>query len=256
MALSRHRQSVDLHYGRDDFADQRRLGRVLSRERAKDMATDYDPDISREIVPDRPAPERSMFAGFRPKPTTALEQAVTSEPPQLGSAVQRYARAAADIERMQERNLPVLPHQEAALAKAADRLNQIRPEAARDLDSAFTQNPGLMRDAAGGRTQGAIRAMRIETGIRRDPEKRADRFVSRWRDLDHQRMSFDRKGDSGSARRIADSMGAMAQGLHRDPQLESVLRNRTRQLGVGMQMDTGIGRQLMRYLGFGLGIGL
>jgi len=48
----------------------------------------------------------------------------------------------------------------------------------------------------------------------------------------------------------------MAQGLHRDPQLESVLRSRARQLGVGMQMDAGIGRQLMRYLGLGLGIGL
>src|SRR5437762_4242758 len=54
VALSRHRQSVELHYGRDDFADQRRLGRVLSRERAKDMASDYERDIGRDIVPERP----------------------------------------------------------------------------------------------------------------------------------------------------------------------------------------------------------
>ena len=192
----------------------------------------------------------------RPKPAVALEQAVTPEPPQLGSAVQRYARAVADIERLQKGNLPVLPHQEAALAKASDLLNQIRPEAARDLDSAFAQNPGLVRDAAEGHTQRAIRAMRLETEIRNDPDKRADRFVARWRDLDRQRMGFADSGDHGRAQRIADSMGAMAQGLHRDPQLESVLRNRTRQLGVGMQMDAGIGRQLMRYLGLGLGIGL
>ena len=256
VALSRHRQSVDLHYGRDDFADQRRLGRVLSRERAKDMASDYEREIRRDTVPDRPAPARSMFAGFRPKSTIALEQVVTPEPPRLGSAVQRYARAVADIDRMQEGGLPVLPHQQAALAKAAERLDQIRPDATRDLASAFTENPSFAREAAAGRTQRAIRAMRIETEIRRDPDKRADRFVSRWRDLDHQRMSFDRKGDARSAKRIANSMSAMAQGLHRDPQLESVLRNRTRQLGVGMQMETGIGRQLMRYLGLGLGIGL
>jgi Ti-type conjugative transfer relaxase TraA len=255
VALSRHRRSVDLHYGRDDFADQRRLGRVLSRERAKDMASDYEPEIRRGIVPEQPASARSMFAGFRPKPLVALEPAVTPEPPPLGAAVQRYARAAADIERMQERNLPVLPHQEAALAKATDRLNQIRPEAASDLGSAFAENPGLVRDAAEGSTQRALRAMRFETEIRHDPNKRADRFVSRWRGLDQQRTSFANSGDHGRAKRIADSMGAMAQGLHRDPQLESVLRNRTQQLGVGMQMDAGIGRNLMRYLGIGLGIG-
>ncbi len=256
VALSRHRRSVDLHYGRDDFADQRRLGRVLSREHAKDMASDYEPDIRRDIVPDQPAPARSIFAGFKPKPTLAVEQAVTPEPPQLGSAVQRYARAVADIGRMQDRGLPVLPHQQVALTKAADRLDQIRPAAARDLASAFAENPSLVREAAAGGTQRAIRAMRLETEIRHDPGKRADRFVSRWRGLDRQRLSFADNGDHGNAKRIADSMSAMAQGLHRDPQLESVLRNRTRQPGIEMQMDTGLGRQLMRYLGLGLGIGL
>ncbi|MGX5723164.1 Ti-type conjugative transfer relaxase TraA [Shinella zoogloeoides] len=43
VALSRHRDGMDLHYGRDDFADQTRLARTLSRDRAKDMATDYEP---------------------------------------------------------------------------------------------------------------------------------------------------------------------------------------------------------------------
>src|SRR5579859_5501221 len=37
VALSRHRDGVDLHYGRDDFANQDRLARTLSRDRAKDM---------------------------------------------------------------------------------------------------------------------------------------------------------------------------------------------------------------------------
>src|SRR5690606_38475669 len=43
VALSRHRDGMDLHYGRDDFADQDRLVNTLSRDRAKDMATDYQP---------------------------------------------------------------------------------------------------------------------------------------------------------------------------------------------------------------------
>jgi Ti-type conjugative transfer relaxase TraA len=41
VALSRHRDSVDLHYGQDDFADRDSLVRTLSRERSKDMAGDY-----------------------------------------------------------------------------------------------------------------------------------------------------------------------------------------------------------------------
>ena len=70
VALSRHRDGMDLHYGRDDFASQDRLVRTLSRDRAKDMATDYDPaqdyaerrgiafrarvaQIMRKIVPER-----------------------------------------------------------------------------------------------------------------------------------------------------------------------------------------------------------
>tara|TARA_R110001606_G_scaffold399303_1_gene584218 strand:+ start:17929 stop:20451 length:2523 start_codon:yes stop_codon:yes gene_type:complete len=41
VGLTRHRDEVQLHYGRDDFADQSKLVRTLSRERAKDMAGDY-----------------------------------------------------------------------------------------------------------------------------------------------------------------------------------------------------------------------
>ncbi len=42
VALSRHRDGVELHYGRDDFANPDRLTRTLSRDRAKDMASDYE----------------------------------------------------------------------------------------------------------------------------------------------------------------------------------------------------------------------
>src|SRR5690606_12008673 len=45
VALSRHRDSMDFHYGRDDFAGQDRLVNTLSRDRAKDMATDYEQQI-------------------------------------------------------------------------------------------------------------------------------------------------------------------------------------------------------------------
>src|SRR5215831_15171891 len=82
VALSRHRDGVDLHYGRDDFAGQDRLTRTLSRDRAKDMALDYergDPiqsyaerrgitfrervaEIVRRVVPEK---LRGMLEGLR-----------------------------------------------------------------------------------------------------------------------------------------------------------------------------------------------
>ena len=82
VALSRHRDGLELHYGRDDFASQDRLTRTLSRDRAKDMASDYeqrDPaqnyaerrgitfrervaEIVRKVVPEK---VRDMFDGLR-----------------------------------------------------------------------------------------------------------------------------------------------------------------------------------------------
>jgi Ti-type conjugative transfer relaxase TraA len=82
VALSRHRDGVELHYGRDDFASQERLRRTLSRDRAKDMASDYDRadpiqgyaerrgitfrervvEIVRRVVPEK---VRDMFDGLR-----------------------------------------------------------------------------------------------------------------------------------------------------------------------------------------------
>lgn len=41
VGMSRHRDGMALHYGQDDFRDEGRLVRILSRERAKDMASDY-----------------------------------------------------------------------------------------------------------------------------------------------------------------------------------------------------------------------
>jgi Ti-type conjugative transfer relaxase TraA len=41
VGMSRHRDGMALHYGRDDFRDQTKLVQTLSREWAKDMASDY-----------------------------------------------------------------------------------------------------------------------------------------------------------------------------------------------------------------------
>jgi hypothetical protein len=171
-------------------------------------------------------------------------------------AVRRYARSILAITRMEEQELPVLPHQRQAEERARAALDAIRPHAARDLDSAFERDPALVREAADGKTQRVIRAMQAEAEIRNDPRLRADRFVARWQDLDRQRMESYRSGDWQAERSIKASMGAMGKGLERDAQVESILRNRTRELGIPMDMGRGVGPNIAEYLGLGRERGL
>jgi Ti-type conjugative transfer relaxase TraA len=112
VALSRHRDGMDLHYGRDDFASQDQLARTLSRDRAKDMASDYertDPvqnyaerrgitfrervaEIVRKIVPEK---LRDMFDGLRsPEEVPGPEGDRRAERERCGMAAERRAAEA------------------------------------------------------------------------------------------------------------------------------------------------------------------
>jgi Ti-type conjugative transfer relaxase TraA len=258
VALSRHRDGVDLHYGRDDFADRSRLVRTLSRERGKDMASDYKSEQAfaerrgitfreRIVQIARQLPERakSIFAGFRPQ-THKLE---ALPPEQAGQsvprrAVERFVRAAADIGQMREQGLPVLPHQHEALEKAGKALDATRPHASADLASALQRQPELGREAAECRSQGAMRAMQLEAEIRTDPAQRADRFVTDWQRFGHERQSMQRDGDTKGAQRLTNRMADMAKGLERDAQVESLLRGRTRELGIKTELSRDLARDL------------
>jgi Ti-type conjugative transfer relaxase TraA len=264
VALSRHRDGVDLHYGRDDFADQSRLVRTLSRERGKDMASDYKPEQAFaerrgitfrerivEIVRQLPERAKSIFASFRPQ-ANRLEPLPADQGGQSDErrAVERYARAAADIGQMRGQGLPILPHQREALDKAGKALDAIRPHAAADLASALQRQPELVRETAAGRSQGAIRAMQLEAEIRADPMKRADRFVSHWQRLGQVRLTMQREGDVKGAAQVSSRMAGMAKGLERDPQVESLLRNRTREPGIGKDISRELSRDLAASVSF------
>ena len=265
VGMSRHRDDVQLHYGRDDFADQRQLVRALSRERGKDMAGDYAkseqdqarafadrreirfPELARQVAEKVRDKAKGMFAGFRPKSTP--EQATSPAIDRAGSphqakAIERYARATVDIGRMGEKGLPVLPHQEQALAKAGETLDRTRPHAARDLARAIERDPRLARDAAEGNTGGAAKAMETERQVRIDPEKRAGRFLEQWQDMKEARASMERAGDRAGAEKLGKRMESVAGGLHRDPQLESVLRRRAPELALSMERGRSISQEL------------
>ena len=268
VGMSRHRDDVQLHYGRDDFAVQRQLVRTLSRERGKDMAGDYAkpeqdqarafadrreirfPELAREMVAKVRDKARGMFDGFRPKlateKATSPERVAADRPlaPSQAKAIERYARAGADIGRMLEKGLPVLAHQEQAFAKAGDALDQVRPYGARDLASALARDPKLIEQAAGGNTSGAAKAMETERQVRIDPEKRAGRFVEQWHGMAKARADMERAGDREGAEKLATRMEGVAGGLHRDPQLESLLRARAPELALSMERGRSIGQEL------------
>lgn len=293
VGMSRHRDGVQLHYGRDDFKDESRLVRTLSRDRSKGMASDYaQRDPARDYaerrgitfgeriaeivkaVPEKargmfdrlrlsiggqerkasPVPEqqRGIFADFRPAaPVADPARAAQAEREQVRRvAVERHARAVADIWKMQDKGLPVLPHQRAELDKARLGLDRTGKHAAQDMERAYSRDPALVPEASAGGVRQAMRAMQLEAEIRTDPNKRAERFVEGWRQLGQHREQLQRDGDFRGARKVSEQMASMAKSMERDAQMESILRNRKQQLGI----DFDTGRKLSHELASSVGI--
>jgi len=277
VALSRHRDGMDLHYGRDDFAGQDRLINTLSRDRAKDMASDYErarayaerrgitfrERMERvvEIAKQVPEKVRGMFDGLRlpadggrmPErkvdPKTALRRA-------RGRALVRHARAVDSIFTAQDQGGRASPDQVRELQDARQRFDEVRPYGSHDAEAAYKKNPVLAAEAASGDARRAIRALQLETELRTDPGLRADRFVERWQNLHRASDQLYAAGDYAGHRAARAEMGNMAHSLERDPQMESRLASRKRELGVSFDSGMGVGRDLTLTFGLGRGRGL
>ena len=253
VALTRHRDGVSLHYGADQFADGQALARTLSRERAKDTTLDYpaqafaerrgitprseivmEPALARELTP---APKRSSFTNWRhaaPGMTEAVETPALQRGREVDKAGVAYTRAWADAERMGGLGLPILPHQTLALEKSREALEGLSPERAKDLRSALSRSPGLAGRGLTPQGAGELeRAVGQEAKVRTDPALRAERFVSDWRALQtrHRALedTFDKRGEF---KRVDERMKGMVKGLERDPQVESLLRGKRKELGL------------------------
>ncbi|MGJ5040651.1 Ti-type conjugative transfer relaxase TraA [Bradyrhizobium sp. HKCCYLRH1062] len=306
VALSRHRVGVDLHYGRDDFADQDRLVRTLSRDRAKDMASDYQranpvqsfaerrgitfrervAEILRNVVPEKvrnmfdgtrspgevPGPDRGRWperetperersgpqAGLRDigAPGGKVAEDPEKELRRLRTrALMRHARAVDAIFTAQETGGEADPAQVKELQKARQAFEAVRPYGSRDAEAAYKKNPELAREAAQAQVNRAIRALQLETELRTDPSRRADRFVEDWQKLDHASLRQYQAGDISGYRATRSAMGDMARGLERDPQLEAILANRKRELGIAFESGRRLGQELAFVHGIDLGRG-
>ena len=277
VALSRHRESVSLHYGKDDFADANQLTRTLSRERAKDMASDYGRDeveqrfaqrrgisfreraaeIVRKVVPEK---VRGMFEGLRLPQARAPED---DRQVRARVAIRQHARAVQTIFlaqedgttmdqlRAQSRYVPMYDE----LTTARTNLNVFGANYSRDMERAYTADQSLVHEAADGKFGRAIRAMKVEQEIRETTHERVNQFVARWQKLKERALISYQSGDMTRHHATRSKMADMAEGLGRDPQLESLLANRKRELGIGIGSGRSLGHELAFNNGLDLGRG-
>lgn len=307
VALSRHRDGMDLHYGRDDFADQDRLARTLSRDRAKDMATDYeqqlDPaqdyaerrgitfrarvaEIMRKIVPEQvrdridrlldglhspgdgvpgpdavQRPERGSEGVAAARRDSMRPERMEEEDPEAAlrkartRALIRHAGAVDAISEAQEMGGKASPKQVKELNDARKAFEDVRPHGWQGAEAAYAKDGALAREAGSGKVNRAIRALQLETELRTDPQRRADRFVERWQKLDRTSQRQYQAGDMSGYQSTRVKMGNMAKSLERDPQLESLLANHKRELGISFELGRSLGRELAFTHGIGLGRG-
>jgi Ti-type conjugative transfer relaxase TraA len=296
VALSRHREHVDVYYGRDDFANQNKLVRAASRERGKDMASDYRVQESAKAA----APKRGMFDGLK---LAVSRQALVEPMPQLkraaklahvrvsaraldlaparaelDKAVERFARVTKEIVDVRRAGGKELPHELDRYRQAHQDLDALRPGGANDLREAFGKSYKLTSEAAEGRTAGAIAAM-----DRQDAARAAERVAAERAARERPRLAAEAKRLAAETEKRADqfvdtwkkesaqarkaptyaardearaNLTSMAKSLHRDPQLESLLQGRRAELGLKSSATASLSHDLQRHLGLSRGMGI
>jgi hypothetical protein len=217
------------------------------------------PDGGRE--PERETPGREMSgAGAERRETEAPERKVAKDPEKelrrvRTRALVRHARAVDAIFEAQEMGGEASPEQVKELQKARKIFEEVRPHGSHDAEAAYKKNPELAREAADGQVNRAVRALQLETEFRIDPSRRADRFVERWQRLDDTSQHQHQAGDMSGYKATRSAMGDMARSLERDPQLESLLANRKRELGIAFESGRRLGQELAFVHGIDLGRG-
>ncbi|MFD2237163.1 Ti-type conjugative transfer relaxase TraA [Aureimonas populi] len=300
VALSRHRDGTDLHYGREDFATQDKLVSTLSRDRSKDMATDYDRADPTQSYAERrgiTVRERDVAVEHSRAPGNALDRidGITfnvrapgdrAEGPEretagreirqeIGAvardagidsedamrharrmALIRHAHAVGQVFNAEDAGSKASPAQWDELVDARRTFDAVRPYGWQDAEAAYAKDERLADEAGSGKVNRAIRALQLETEIRTSPERRADRFVERFRDLKQTGERQYAAGDYSGYRPARVEMGNMVASLKRDPQLESLLEGRKKDLGISFESGVGIRRDLALSHGLGRGRGL
>ncbi|WP_112313485.1 Ti-type conjugative transfer relaxase TraA, partial [Pseudogemmobacter bohemicus] len=240
-----------------------KLGRGAAAEGPQqDRANEAGPQIDQKRPQQAEKQRRGMFAGLKlnarstpsqerserperegslrqaPAPDRLAERARGQSP--LEAAVDRYARAYQSIDQHRREGLPVLDMQRQEMRDAGHQLDQVR-DGMKDLIRSTLQNdPATARAMTelSGRERVAhvIEGMKRENAALQDPNVRAERFVERWQELQGQRRELRGWQHDDARAKVESQMTGLAKSLERDPQAESILRNRRQELGIGQEL--------------------
>ena len=279
----------------DRAADRQQQRRSAAERVQPDRAGEDGPQID-PSRPQRAEKQRGgMFAGLklnvRPSPSQeraerlereeSLRQASAADRPQidklaertrrpssLEAAVDRYARAYQSIDRHRREGLPALDMQRQEFQAAGQQLDQVRPGSHELVRSTLQHDPATARAMT--ELSGRERVAQVITGMKRenaalqDPNVRAERFVKRWQELEGQRRELYGWQHDEVRGKVESQMSGLAKSLERDPQVDSILRNRRQELGIGQELRWGQsiahelqeemtrGQRLSRGLGMGM----
>ena len=194
---------------------------------------------SAEADPGRPERERGLRQASAPDRLAARAR----QPSPLEAAVDRYARAYQSADQHLREGLPILDMQKQELRAAGQQLDQVSG-GLKDLMHSTVQHDPRTAEAMTG-LSGRERVARVIEGMKRenaalaDPAVRAERFVDRWQELQEQRRELHGWQNNETRGKVESQLSGMAKSLERDPQVESLLRNRRQELGLGQELQRG-----------------
>lgn len=194
---------------------------------------------SAEADPGRPERERGLRQASAPDPLAARLR----PPSPLEAAVDRYARAYQSIVEHRREGLPVLDMQQGELRGAGQQLDHVRDGMKDLMRSTLQHDPQVTRaitDLSGReRVARVIEGMKRENAALADPAVRAERFVDRWQELQGQRQQLHGWQNNEARGKVESQLSGMTKSLERDPQVDSLLRNRRQELGLGQELQRG-----------------
>lgn len=200
-----------------------------------------DPFVGLELGAGQGGAKKDPFAGLKldHSATPSIDSgSAAMKDRNLDLALDRYARAWNDVATMPERGLPVLEHQTAALKKAGEELDRIRPEATKDLSRAVAFEPGVRQSMQAlegpARSQKLVAALANEERLRKDPDARAERTVKVWKGLEqrHQTLAGDEHKEARYG--VEQQLRHLAREIKQDGPLGRTLQERSRSLGIEM----------------------
>jgi Ti-type conjugative transfer relaxase TraA len=177
------------------------------------------------------------------------------QPSGFEQSVDRFARAWTAMEKMDGQGLPVLESQKTEFRQASLGLDQQRPGASSLMISAMQYDPQTgraMNELSGRERVGELVAgMDRERAAQADPTVRADRLINRWQELREERQGLRGWQHDEARGKVEGQMRQVTGAIERDPQVESIVRSRSQEIGIkhvgqGQNIASAMEQQLSR----------